>query len=368
MNKGAVVLGLALAASCVSALAADDTVFESPALRPYLAGGLQYNAADKDDRRSDNGAGFYAGYGFPFSKYFTLEGNMTYSDIDRDDAPDNNRWKEYGAELNGLLTFPLGYGWVPYLSGGIGLAKNRLVSADDSMTDGVLQAGSGVFYLIDTGRHTWGFQLDAKYRVIQTNDSLFKGTIPGFDRNFEDVVVKLGAVYMLGDKAVKTAPPAPVVAAAVIDSDGDGVPDDQDACPATAKGVKVDARGCAVQDADNVLDAIGAVYFDFDRSVLKSSETAKLDKAAASYNKRQSESARLVISAEGHTDAMGTEAYNTALSERRAQVVKQYLVKKGVPAEKIFISALGEGRPAATNDTEQGRALNRRVEVNLIEK
>ena len=75
----------------------------------------------------------------------------------------------------------------------------------------------------------------------------------------------------------------------------------------------------------------------------------------------------LRVSVEGHTDAMGSDAYNQALSERRAQAVKRYLVSAGVDASRLETMGYGESQPVASNDTEDGRAMNRRVELNVLE-
>ena len=73
-----------------------------------------------------------------------------------------------------------------------------------------------------------------------------------------------------------------------------------------------------------------------------------------------------VIVAVGHTDSIGTEAYNLALSKRRADAVKQYLVSKGIEANRIYTEGKGESQPVADNRTAEGRQKNRRVEVEII--
>jgi outer membrane protein OmpA-like peptidoglycan-associated protein len=68
---------------------------------------------------------------------------------------------------------------------------------------------------------------------------------------------------------------------------------------------------------------------------------------------------------EGHTDSTGSDAYNQALSQRRADSVLNYLVRKGVPANRLTARGMGESSPVASNDTPDGRALNRRVELEV---
>lgn len=99
--------------------------------------------------------------------------------------------------------------------------------------------------------------------------------------------------------------------------------------------------------------------FDFDKAVLKPEGKKSLDEAVAKLAGIDLE----VIIATGHTDSIGTEAYNQKLSERRANAVKDYLVSKGVAGNKITTLGKGETQPVATNKTSDGRSKNRRVEV-----
>lgn len=73
-----------------------------------------------------------------------------------------------------------------------------------------------------------------------------------------------------------------------------------------------------------------------------------------------------VVVAVGHTDSIGTEAYNLKLSERRAQAVKAYLVSKGIDASRIYTEGKGEAQPIASNKTAEGRAKNRRVDIEVV--
>jgi OOP family OmpA-OmpF porin len=104
------------------------------------------------------------------------------------------------------------------------------------------------------------------------------------------------------------------------------------------------------------------VLFDFDKSVLKPEGKAKLDDLA---NKVKAINLEVVI-AIGHTDSIGSDAYNQKLSVRRAESVKAYLVSKGVEPNRIYTEGKGEKQPVASNKTKEGRQKNRRVEIEVI--
>lgn len=116
-----------------------------------------------------------------------------------------------------------------------------------------------------------------------------------------------------------------------------------------------------VPTAEKVTYAADA-FFDFDKSIVKPEGKAKLDELIKALSGMDTE----VIVAVGHTDWIGTDAYNQKLSERRAKAVKAYLVSKGVPANKIFTEGKGKKQPIASNKTREGRAKNRRVEVEVV--
>ena len=103
-------------------------------------------------------------------------------------------------------------------------------------------------------------------------------------------------------------------------------------------------------------------FFDFDKSVIKAEGKAKLDELAGKLGQVNVET----IVATGHTDSVGADAYNQALSVRRANAVKAYLVSKGVAAERVLVEGKGEAQPVASNATKEGRAQNRRVVVEVV--
>ncbi|ULR91518.1 OmpA family protein [Comamonas sp. B21-038] len=103
-------------------------------------------------------------------------------------------------------------------------------------------------------------------------------------------------------------------------------------------------------------------FFDFDKSVLKPEGKAKLDDVASKVKNINLE----VIIAVGHTDSIGSDAYNQKLSVRRAEAVKAYLVSKGIDKSRVYTEGKGEKQPVADNKTAAGRAKNRRVEIEVV--
>lgn len=103
-------------------------------------------------------------------------------------------------------------------------------------------------------------------------------------------------------------------------------------------------------------------FFDFDKAVLKPEGKAKLDDLVSKVQGINLE----VIVAVGHTDSVGSDAYNQKLSERRAQAVKAYLESKGIDKSRVYTEGKGEKQPVADNKTKDGRAKNRRVEIEVV--
>ena len=145
-----------------------------------------------------------------------------------------------------------------------------------------------------------------------------------------------------------------VVEKVVKDSDGDGVPDDLDKCPNTPKGATVNSVGCWALK--------GVVLFDFDKADIKPEALQLLDEVVTILKKNREMNGVI----EGHTDSMGSEEYNQGLSERRAQAVEKYIEEHGIDADRYTIKGYGESNPIASNDTEEGRQENRRVELRRV--
>lgn len=118
-----------------------------------------------------------------------------------------------------------------------------------------------------------------------------------------------------------------------------------------------------VRNGDNItLDVPGGVTFAFDSSELNSQFHPVLDKVAATLTEYD----KTIIEVAGHTDSVGSDAYNQQLSERRANSVAAYLGSHGVDRGRMVTIGAGEAHPVASNDNEEGRAQNRRVEITIV--
>jgi OOP family OmpA-OmpF porin len=168
-----------------------------------------------------------------------------------------------------------------------------------------------------------------------------------------------------------------------LDSDGDGIADGRDRCPDTPRNVAVDSAGCPMDgDGDGVYDSMDqcpdtpagmavnergchtilslkGVNFKLNSSELERDARNELDAVVKMLNDDQ----RIRLSVEGHTDSSGADSYNQRLSQQRAEAVVDYLVKNGISRSRLTARGYGETRPVADNNTPQGRASNRRVDL-----
>jgi OOP family OmpA-OmpF porin len=143
----------------------------------------------------------------------------------------------------------------------------------------------------------------------------------------------------------------------ILDSDGDGVIDTLDQCPGTLKGTTVDKHGCPVRLV------LKGQHFQHNSAELTPNARIILDGVAQNLIAHPQKND---IEVQGHASSEGKDAYNLRLSQRRAQSVADYLKSKGV-TNRLVAKGYGETQPIADNSTEEGRALNRRVELIWIE-
>lgn len=156
------------------------------------------------------------------------------------------------------------------------------------------------------------------------------------------------------------------------DEDGDGVFDRRDRCPDTPANTPVDHHGCPMPQypaasvkpeaaQSEVITLSDDVLFAFNQSDLTPTAKSRLDALMSKFEDADVVSIKVV----GHTDSVGSDAYNQALSERRASSVAEYLLSQGVVPNKVTSEGKGESQPIADNETEAGRAKNRRVDLHI---
>jgi len=271
----------------------------------------------------------------------------------------------------------------PYLSFGIGWNKKNRNFGEDR-DDWFTNAAFG--FLTDlTQRGTVALRTELRYRIDSDKGGLF-------DNQFNDLMLNVGLQIPFGQPYAQPAaappppPPAPPPPAdsdgdgvpdfrdkcpgtpagvavdadgCPLDSDGDGVPDFRDACPGTPAGVRVDSRGCPIADVIR----LEGVTFAFNSDQITADERGALNEVADILRRYPD----LRVEVAGHTDSVGNPSYNQGLSERRARAVLEYLVADGIDRSRMTARGYGPTAPIASNTTDAGRTMNRRVELRIIE-
>ncbi len=168
-----------------------------------------------------------------------------------------------------------------------------------------------------------------------------------------DGVTTVASLHQL-ERDVFLGEATPDVAAAPRDLDADGVIDDRDSCPGTPRGAAVDARGCWV---------VKGLRFATDSAAIDAKGKQALDEVATVLQKNP----KLRVQIDGHTDSTASDAHNLALSDRRAEAARSYLASQGIETARLEAKGFGEASPAAENTTAEGRATNRRTEIEVID-
>lgn len=289
----------------------------------------------------------------------------------------------------------------PYIGGGLGQSNIEIGDFDDDVM--AAQLGGGVYYHLSPR-----LVLDASYRYTEAlDDPSYNVAGVDVESEYSSHSVGLGLRYNFFDAKY-----------GVQDDDGDGVANETDQCPGTPAGVQVDTVGCPLDgDNDGVADYLdqclntpaGATVNDqgceldsdndgvVDANDMCPDTPAGTEVMANGCGADQSvvlrgvnfetNSAQLTVNAEsilngvadtltsstgfdvelqGHTDSLGNDSYNMSLSNKRANSVKNYLIGQGVEGSRLVARGYGEEQPIANNDSAEGRALNRRVEMKVL--
>ena len=346
----ALVMGIG---SSVQAEMRDGSFYLTPQIGGYVFEGNQ---------NLDHSPTYGLGLGYTMDDRWA--GELTFNYIDSEFESGGGSVDGYLLRLDGLYHFTPDKPLVPYLAAGIGgIRLDPNVGSSDSSF--LINAGGGLKYFLTDSIALRG---DARYVLT-------------FDETQSNLVYTLGVDIFFGKKKKVVAAAAPV------DSDGDGVFDDQDKCPDTPSGVQVDRNGCPLDDdgdgvyneldkcpdtpSDLKVDADGCprlreeqvsirldIQFEFDKADIRPQFYSQLKEVAEfliTYGKTTA-----II--EGHTDNVGEPDYNKELSQRRAESVRNYLISEfSIDADRLAAKGYGEERPIASNNTDEGRERNRRV-------
>lgn len=327
------VLGVAFIAAFATAVCAEQGYTDAG---PYVglgpAGG--FSTFQDDLKGFGNSLGFNARGGYRFNDYLAAEALYEYMDDFGSTTMSRNRVAGHvdiqtnNFSLLGKLILPTGTLFEPYAMGGVGFLNangNAKIA-----TPGVQLEGDKS----DTefaGRIGGGFDVWITEHIGAYVDAAYVMPTGGLS-NVRYVSLGGGIKYSFAPP--RAAPPAPAPAAPVA------------ARPMPPVKKKIVLRG---------------VHFDFNKATIRADARPVLDEAIATLKREGG----IAVIAEGHTDNVGTDAYNMKLSRRRANAVRDYLVAGGISPKRITAEGFGESHPVASNDTADGRAQNRRVELRV---
>lgn len=262
--------------------------------------------------------------------------------------------------INGVYEFDKVDNILPFVKAGIGYETMDTPYIADNTDGAFVDAGAGIKIPFTDAV---ALKLEALY-MLKYND--YNKDRSRLDNN---LAILAGLNFAFGkDAAPEPEPfvepepmpePEPTPEPAVDgDDDNDSVLNSVDECPNTYENViKVDEKGCAL--LVNL-----RVNFKFDSYAVEDEANADIDNFVSFMSDHENYDAKIT----GHTDSIGTEAYNQMLSEKRAQAVKDEITNRGISEKRIISEGMGEKSPIAANDTNEGRALNRRIEAEMIKK
>ena len=344
----------ALGATIAAAAGVKSPIADEPGAN-YIAAGLFYVVPD-EARGSDSGMGANYGYAGALGQRNVWELRL-FADTMETGIQGATDYYQYGAGLDLIRHFGNTAGGHAFALLGGGAVSNDVVPDEQDGISGYANVGIGWRSAPWRG---WGLRHRLELRGIY--DSFESGQVDllagltlevGSERT--KVVERVVEVEKIVEKEVFREVPT---IAAVSDRDADGIVDERDRCPDTVAGARVEADGCVRKEQVVVLPNI---EFEFARAELTSSGREELGKVLRFMNDQP----EIRLEVWGHTDALGGDAYNLRLSQQRAASVVRFLTDNGVGASRLNSAGFGESRPLADNETEEGQARNRRVELHI---
>ena len=325
----------------------------------YVSPMLSYIKSDSD-RKADNDLGLMLGLGKKLNQQWNMEVNAVIDSLDFESG--SAEYKQRGLMVDGLYFFDRDTQMQTYAIVGAGIMKTDTGNNDSN--NPVVNVGVGMMQeLSDNGMK---LRADIRYRLDMDDESH-----PAEDE-FGDLMLNVGLKIPFGsayqskksvmsDQSAKTTD---VIASSkedliVTDKDNDGIVDSKDKCPATEAQIKVDSTGCKIQQSF----VLKGVNFLTGSDVLSDDSKNILNDVAATLAKNPG----LKVEIAGYTDSRGNAGFNQRLSQKRAESVKTYIVSQGIDESRMIAKGYGVDSPIADNDSSQGRAINRRVELHLID-
>ena len=380
-NRSALLPAMTLAACAAPAPAAEQSGW-------YVGGNAGLAKANIEERRiaaelldaglttvdfyeDEDHFGYKLFTGYQFNRFFALEGgffdlgNFNMTAVTLPGGTLREELKVKGLNLDLLLLLPFTEKFSAFARGGGNYAESKVSFAGSGAVvvgdarskerDHNYKFGFGIQYFF-----TDSFAMRAEAERYRVDD--------GVGNRGDIDLYSAGLLYRFGGKtpvaepvaaAIEPTPPEPVAPPPPRDSDNDGVIDDRDKCPGTPPGVAVDADGCPLRGSIT----LEGVNFEYNSAKLTADSRATLDTLAAALAKYP----RLRVELQGHTDSIGSDKYNQALSHERAQSVRGYLVERSVPTSRLVSKGYGESQPLEDNATDAGRARNRRVVMYVLD-
>jgi OOP family OmpA-OmpF porin len=385
-------IALSLSGGAVTAAHAQD--FGNWYIAPRI--GADFSDSDRDTDTSLWG-GIGAGVWVNPNLAIDFEYTINNADFSGGSWRDGHEWESVGLGVSARWFFgDPGSQWRPYIMGGLGALRHAAYSGsvieplgfNNNGWDPMATLGAGIQWNLSERLALRG-ELAARYDHDNNTENNLAEATGYFSSNppggvglskrksgFTDGIASVGLVYSFGGPAAPPPPPPPPAAPPAapdchtLDDDHDGVNNCDDRCADTPAGTVVGPDGCP----QKVVIDLRGVNFKFDRpktgehnieptlQLPTADSIAILDQAIDAL-KRYPE---IKVELDGHTDSIGTDAYNQKLSERRAQIVYDYLTSHGVDPSRITaVKGFGESQPIDTNATKEGRARNRRTEMKV---